>query len=165
MPPFRLQTLGSLSLYDPSGAAIPGHDAQLRRLALLTVLAASGERGRSRDSLLPLFWPDAPPERARHSLEQLLYGVRTSVSNHAFLGVNPVRLNPEVIRSDVMQFGRALAEDRFEDAVAEYRGPFLDGFVLSDALEFDQWVDGERARLAGAYARALEDLAVAAERR
>jgi len=165
MPPFRLQTLGSLALHDPSGAAIPGQDAQRRRLALLAVLAASGERGRGRESLLTLFWPDASPERARHSLEQLLYAIRTSVHNDAFLGVNPIRLNPEVIRSDVMEFGRALAENRLEDAVAEYRGPFLHGFVLSDALEFDQWVDGERTRLAGAYARALEELAVAAERR
>jgi TolB-like protein/DNA-binding SARP family transcriptional activator/Flp pilus assembly protein TadD len=165
MPPFRLETFGSLSLHDPSGAALPGHDAQRRRLALLAVLAASGARGRSRDSLMTLFWPDASPERARHSLEQLLYGIRTSVGNDAFLGVNPVSLNPEVIRSDVMEFGRALAEDRFDDAVAEYRGPFLHGFVLSDALEFEQWADVERARLATAYARALESLAVAAERR
>ena len=162
---FRLQTFGSLSLHDPAGAAIPGHGSQRRRLALLAVLAASGARGRSRDSLLTLFWPDASSERARHSLEQLLYGIRTSVNNDAFLGVNPVSLNPNVIRSDVMEFGRALADERFEDAVAEYRGPFLDGFVLPDALEFDQWVGVERARLANAYARALEALAVAAERR
>ena len=112
-----------------------------------------------------MFWPDASPERARHSLEQLLYAIRTSVSSEAFLGVNPIGLNPEVTRSDVVEFGRALAEDRFEDAVAEYRGPFLDGFVLSDAPEFGQWADCERARLAGAYARALESLAEAAERR
>ena len=165
MPPFRLQTLGALSLYDPMGTAIPGHGSQRRRLALLAVLAASGDRGRSRDSLLTLFWPDAPLERARHSLEQLLYGIRTALGNDAFLGVNPVRLNPAVIHGDVRVFERALAEDRFQDAVAEYHGPFLDGFVLPDALEFEQWADAERARLAGGYARALEALAVAAEQR
>jgi TolB-like protein/DNA-binding SARP family transcriptional activator/Tfp pilus assembly protein PilF len=165
MPPFRLQTLGSLTLYDRSGTPMPGQGSQRRRLALLAVLAAAGERGRSRDSLLALFWPDAPQERARHSLEQQLYAIRTSVSNEAFLGVNPFGLNPEVIRSDVTEFERALAENRFEDAVAEYRGPFLEGFALSDALEFEPWVDGERARLANAYARALEALAMAAERR
>ena len=165
MPPFRLQTLGSLSLHDPSGVAIPGQGSQRRRLALLAVLAAAGDRGRSRDSLLTLFWPDASAERARHSLEQLLYGIRTSVSNEAFLGVNPVSLNPEAVRSDVRAFERALAEDRLEEAVAEYHGPFLQGFILPDALEFDQWADVERTRLASAYGRALEALAVAAERR
>jgi len=165
MPLLRLQTLGALSLHDRSGSAIPGQGSQRRRLALLAVLAASGERGRSRDSLLALFWPDASQERARHSLEQLLYAIRTSVSDEAFIGVNPISLNAEAIRSDVMEFERALVDGRLEDAMTEYRGPFLDGFVLPDALEFEQWVDGERARLAAAYARALESLAVAAERR
>jgi len=164
MPLFRLQTLGSLSLQDCSGAAIPGQGVR-RRLALLAVLAVSGHRGRSRDSLLALFWPDASQERARHSLEQLLYAIRTSVDNAAFLGVNPVSLNPEVISSDVADFEHALAEDRLEDAVALYRGPFLDSVSLPDAPEFGQWADGERARLAAAYARALEALAQAAERR
>src|SRR5215217_3563231 len=140
MPLFRLQTLGSLSLHEQSGGAVPGHGSQRRRLALLAVLAASGDRGRSRDSLLALFWPDASPERARHSLEQMLYAIRTSIHNEVFVGVNPIRLDPEVIRSDVREFERALAENRLEDAVAEYGGPFLQGFVLSDALEFEPWV-------------------------
>jgi TolB-like protein/DNA-binding SARP family transcriptional activator/Flp pilus assembly protein TadD len=165
MPLFRLQTLGSLSLHEQSGATVPGHGSQRRRLALLAVLAAAGDRGRSRDSLLALFWPDASPDRARHSLEQLLYAIRTAVNNETFLGGNPVRLNPDVIGSDVREFERALSENRLADAVAEYGGPFLQGFVLSDALEFEPWVDGERARLANAYARALESLAVAAEQR
>ena len=165
MPLFRLQTLGSLTLFDRSGTPIPGQGSQRRRSALLAVLAAAGERGRSRDALLALFWPDAPQERARHSLEQLLYAIRTSVGNDAFLGVNPIGLNPAVICSDVREFERAVAENRFEDAVAEYGGSFLEGFVLPDAPEFDPWVDGERARLANAYARALEALAVSAEGR
>ena len=136
-----------------------------RRLALLAVLAASGDRGRGRDWLLALFWPDAPADRARHSLEQLLYAIRTSVDNAAFLGVNPIALNPQAIGSDVAEFEQALAEGRLEQAVALYRGPFLDSFSLPDAPEFGQWADGERARLASAYARALERLAEAAEQR
>ena len=164
MPPFRLQTLGLLSLQDRSGTAIGGQGVR-RRLALLAVLAASGDRGRSRDWLLALFWPDAPADRARHSLEQLLYAIRTSVDNAVFLGVNPIALNPQVIGSDVAELEQALAEDRLEQAVAVYRGPFLESFSLPDAPEFGQWADGERARLAGAYARALERLAEEAEQR
>ena len=129
------------------------------------MLAASGDRGRSRDSLLALFWPDASPERARHSLEQLLYAIRSSTGNTVFLGVNPICLNSEVIGSDVAEFARALAEQQFEKAVALYSGPFLDTFTLPDASEFGQWADGERARFAGGYARALETLAADAERR
>lgn len=40
-----------------------------------------------------------------------------------------------------------------------YAGPFLDGFFLSDAPEFERWVDTERGFLARQYAGALEALA------
>jgi hypothetical protein len=43
--------------------------------------------------------------------------------------------------------------------VALYSGPFLDGFYVSDAPEFERWTEAERARLARLYVRALEDLA------
>ena len=41
----------------------------------------------------------------------------------------------------------------------EYRGPFLDGFYVDDAPEFERWAETERARLAARYAGALERLA------
>jgi serine/threonine-protein kinase len=163
-PPFRLQTLGTLVLQGPAGDA-PGADftQQSRRLALLAALAASGERGRNRDQLLLFFWPDASQDRARHSLEQMLYLIRRSVGGSAFVGVNPVRLNPAVVTSDVEEFESAIREGDPEAAVALYRGPFLDGFYLSDAPEFEQWMDGERSRLEALYAKALERLAETAE--
>jgi len=50
------------------------------------------------------------------------------------------------------------------DAVALYRGDFLDGFFLSHAAQaFEHWVDEQRARLRGMAARAV--WAVAATRR
>jgi serine/threonine-protein kinase len=127
------------------------------------VLAAAGEHGRSRDQLLLLFWPDGTQSRARHSLEQLLYAIRTSIDEAVFAGVNPVRLNPDVISSDVGEFQGALERRDLEAAVEQYRGPFLDGFYLSDAPEFEQWLDGERSRLEQSYTGALERLARSAD--
>jgi TolB-like protein/Tfp pilus assembly protein PilF len=51
-------------------------------------------------------------------------------------------------------------------AVELYRGPFLDGFFLSDAPEFERWVEGEREKFRRNHAAALEGLAevAAAER-
>jgi TolB-like protein len=68
-----------------------------------------------------------------------------------------------VIGTDVAAFEEALEDGRLEDAAAAYGGPFLDGFYVSDAPDFEHWVDGERDRLARAYAQALETLAVRAE--
>jgi TolB-like protein len=49
--------------------------------------------------------------------------------------------------------------------VACYRGPFLDGFFLSGAPEFERWVETERVAFARAFTEALETLAIAAESR
>jgi TolB-like protein/DNA-binding SARP family transcriptional activator len=59
----------------------------------------------------------------------------------------------------------AIAAGALTDAVACYRGPFLDGFHLPDAPEFERRVEELRARLDAAYVAALERLAADAERR
>jgi TolB-like protein/DNA-binding SARP family transcriptional activator len=164
VPRFRLQTFGTLRLVGPADDTILGeHGHQRRRLALLAVLAASVERGRSRDQLLGLFWPDVPQSRARHSLEQLLYAIRTSLDESVFTGLNPVCLNPAFIGSDIGDFANALSRGEREAAVELYRGLFLEGFYLTDAPEFEQWMESERGRIERSYTDALEWLAKRAE--
>jgi TolB-like protein/DNA-binding SARP family transcriptional activator len=161
---YRLRTFGTLALAGPQDDTILGkHGHQRRRLALLAVLAAAGQQGRSRDQLLLLFWPDATQSQARHSLDQLLYAIRSSVDEAVFAGMNPVRLNREVVSSDVGEFQDALERGDIEAAVEQYKGPFLDGFYLSDAPEFEQWLSAERASLERSYSGALERLAQNAE--
>src|ERR1700738_4887067 len=99
---YRLRTFGTLALAGPGDDTLLGkHGHQHCRLALLSVLAAAGEQGRRRDQLLLLFWPDATRSHARHLLKQLLYAIRSSIDEPVFAGVNPVRLNPDVVSSDV----------------------------------------------------------------
>lgn len=163
-PRYRLTTFGAPTLLGPEDSTFLGkHGHHRRRLALLAVLAAAGEKGRSRDQLLLLFWPDATQARARHSLDQLIYALRNSISEDVFEGTNPLRLNPEIVGSDVGAFNAALRRGDLEAAVASYHGPFLDGFYLGDAPEFEQWAEAERARLATAYAGALQQMAEAAD--
>jgi DNA-binding SARP family transcriptional activator len=161
---YRLRTFGTLALAGREDDNLLGkHGHQRRRLALLAVLAAAGEQGRSRDQLLILFWPDATQSQARHSLEQLLYAMRSSIDEAVFSGVNPLHLNPDVVSSDFGEFQGALKRGDLEAAVDAYRGPFLDGFYLTDAPEFEQWLEAERARLERSYAGALEQLAQRAD--
>ena len=127
------------------------------------MLAASGERGRSRDQLLGLFWPEVSQSRARHSLDQLLYAIRTSLDGAAFAGANPLRLNPAIISSDVGDFAKAIELGDTESAVGHYGGSFLEGFYLSDAPEFEQWMEAERGRIERSYTEAVERLAKNAE--
>ena len=164
VPRFRLLTLGTLRLVGSADDTVLGeHGHQRRRLALLAVLGASGEGGRSRDQLLGVFWPEVSQSRARHSLQQLLYAIRTSLDEDVFTGSNPLRLSSSAVSSDIGDFTDALTRNELEAAVELYRGPFLDGFWLGDAPEFEQWMEAERARLERRYTDALERLAKRAD--
>ncbi|HUF28171.1 MAG TPA: BTAD domain-containing putative transcriptional regulator [Gemmatimonadaceae bacterium] len=128
-------------------------------MALLARLAASGDRGVSRDELLASFWPESSADAARHSLDQLLYEMRGALGASLVTGTGTLRLDPRVIGSDVADFLSALRSDELAAAVGLYRGPFLQGFYLQGSPEFERWIESVRAQLAGEYCRALETLA------
>jgi DNA-binding SARP family transcriptional activator/TolB-like protein len=155
-PTYRLKTFGKLAL---SGGTTEKLSPQRRRLALLALLSASGERGVSRDQLLAYLWSESSAANARHSLEQLLYAMRRALGEDVFVGVNPLALDAAVISSDVNDFERALGRGSLTEAVALYEGPFLEGFYLEDAPELGRWTETERARLAARHAEALGRLA------
>ena len=76
-----------------------------------------------------------------------------------------LRLCCDKIDSDVADFEAARAAGDYAKAVELYAGPFMDGFFLQDAHEFDEWQALERDRLARERATVLEALAQdAAER-
>ncbi|MBA3258144.1 MAG: protein kinase [Gemmatimonadales bacterium] len=153
---FRLQAFGGLTLADSSGAPVA---CQRRRLALLTLIASAYDRGVTRDKLVAHLWAESPADPARHALEQLVYAVRRQLAEDVFLGTDPLRLNPVRIVSDLAEFRRALDRDDPAEAMVLYRGPFLDGFYLTEAPEFERWTEEERVRLAEEHARALHRLA------
>ena len=161
----RLSTFGGVVLHQ-DGQLHTGPASQRRRLALLAVIASAGRRGVGRDRLLALLWPDSEPEAARHSLYQALHAVRRSLGgDDIFLGSSTLQLNPERITSDVAELNDAVEEAAHERVVRLHRGPFLDGFRLEQAGEFDDWTEGERRRYAREFAAALEALAQAASGR
>jgi DNA-binding SARP family transcriptional activator len=161
----RLNTFGGLVLQQ-DGQLHTGPASQRRRLALLAIVAAAGRRGVSRDKLLSILWPDSDPEAARHSLYQALHAIRRSLgSDEVFLGSTTLQLNPALIGCDVAEFEDAVEQGGHEAAARLYRGPFLDGFRLESAAEFEQWQDAERLRHAREYATALESLAAGAAAR
>jgi DNA-binding SARP family transcriptional activator/TolB-like protein/tetratricopeptide (TPR) repeat protein len=145
---------------------VSGRAAHRRRLAIVAILASARGRPVGRERIIGLLWPDNPADAARHTLSEGLYILRKELGEASFVTVgNEVGLDPARVRSDVDDFQRAVDEGRWEDAVQAYGGPFLDGFYVSDAPEFERWAEGERDRLARAYGRALEELATQAEAR
>ena len=161
----RLRTLGGLAVEGDPRPAL-GAATQRRPLALLALLASARERGVSRDKLLGYLWPESSEEKARHLLNQALYALRRNLAaDDLFLGSSELRLNPGALGADMREFEEALDRGDPERAAAIYAGPFLDGFFLSDAPEFEHWVEAERTRLASRAERALETLAAGAKAR
>src|SRR3989442_7863494 len=154
----HLKTFGGLSVA-VDGSPVTGAAAQRKTLALLALLAAT-KHGISRDKLIAYLWPESDAAHGRNLLKQASYALRRDLhAPEPLLGATELRLNPAVINSDVRLFDEALERGDHAAAVALYGGPFLDGFFLSEAEEFERWVEGERTRLANEVSGALELLA------
>jgi serine/threonine-protein kinase len=160
--PLRLLALGGATLVDSGGAVVA---EQRRRLALLVLIAAGRGKGVSRDKLISYLNPESSTESARHALHQLLYYIRQQAGEDVLIGTDPLRMNPDVVTSDVSEFEDALDRGDLNAGVALYRGPFLDGFHIPDSVQFEEWSAAERARLAARNTDALFQLASAADAR
>ncbi len=158
----RFRTLGS-PVVEGGSRPLVGAAAQRQGLALLALLDRAGERGLSRDRLVVYLWPESPGPKARHRLSQLLHALRRDLrAETLFLGTTDLRLNPAAFSSDAAEFDAALERGDLEPAVTVYGGPFLDGFFLDEAPEFERWLELERSALARRCAEALEGLAASA---
>jgi TolB-like protein/DNA-binding SARP family transcriptional activator len=160
-----LRLLGGPSL-GGNGSTLTGPATQRHRLALLALLASSRPRPQSRDKLVAWLWPERDVEHARNLLNQSVHALRRAIGEAGIVSVqDELRLDPAALRCDVVAFEDAIAAGELERAIGLYSGPFLDGFHLPGASEFEHWADGERDRLCRSYTRSLESLAEAAEER
>lgn len=131
--------------------------------ALLYRLAAALEPI-PRGHLAFLFWPDIPDAAARRSLTRLLSSLRVALPHPDLLLVDEenVALDPARVSSDSQQLLHAAQRDDpalLEAAAARYRGPFMAGFALPDAPEYDAWQAQTARELEALYLAALERLA------
>jgi eukaryotic-like serine/threonine-protein kinase len=163
MARFRLRAFGGLTL--ESADARTRAPTGRRPLGLLAVLATGGARGLSRDKVTALLWPERDTERGRNSLSQTLSALRRDLAaEDLVVGNSEIRLNPNVVASDVGEFELNL-EGNPERAAALYTGPFLDGFFVTDAPEFERWVEERRSHLHVQQRSILQQLADDATRR
>lgn len=158
----RLRTFGGARVEGPDGAVVAAL-MQRRRLALLALLAAS-DAPSSRDRIVGLLWSESDEEKARHVLAQVVHSLRRDLGEDAIEGnATTLRLNPNILPSDVHDFSAAIAAAKLDVAAEAYRGPFLDGFYLNGCPEFERWTEERRAELAHDAEKALESLARSAE--
>jgi TolB-like protein/DNA-binding SARP family transcriptional activator len=155
----RVKLLGGAVVEGENGP-LSGAAGQRKSLAVLGLLVAAGDRGMSRDRILAYVWPEVELEKGSHRLTQVLYALRRELNaDDLCLGSCELRLNHDRVSSDVWEFETARQAGDLELAVELYGGPFLEGFFLTDAPEFERWVENERAGFAQQVVEALETLA------
>ena len=159
----RLHTLGKAALTTESGEALAGLGAG-KPLALLCYLAVHGSA--RREELVALLWGDSDEARARNAFRQALHRLRGALAG-AIPQDGPsdtVRLIPDRLWIDFRAFEEALDRGAVDVALELYTGDFLPSLDVGSA-EYSHWADGERRRLRGRYAAALEQATAAASLR
>jgi DNA-binding SARP family transcriptional activator/predicted ATPase len=137
--------------------------------ALLLYLAVTG-RPQRRETLAGLLWGDKSDARARGNLRKALSNLRQVMGESVVVNGQTVSFNLDTVAClDVAVFESALAADQANPenltalaaAVEQYQGDFLAGFVVEEALPFEEWTLTERERLRRMAIQALYRLAVA----
>lgn len=149
-----------LSLLGPFQATLDGQPAQgfesNKVRALLAYLVTDSDRPHSRETLAGLLWPDYPDRSALSNLRSALANLRQAIGDRQ---AQPPFL---LITRDTIQFNTAsnycldladlqnlpgLNVEQLEQAIAAYRGSFLEGFSLSDSAPFEEWVLVKREQI------------------
>ncbi len=138
------RTLGPVEL-TLDGAIAPPELLWKKHLALLVYLARSGPRGRAREHLMGLLWPESEEGKARHSLNVALGHIRRHLGEGAIGGSGgPLRLSPGRMRLDLDEFEALAADEDWSGAARLVTGDFLEGFDLGGASAFEDWLAAER---------------------
>jgi DNA-binding SARP family transcriptional activator/tetratricopeptide (TPR) repeat protein len=146
----ELRVLGPVGLRTSAGTELRAVLAQPRRLALLAYLALRSSSGpQRRDTLLALFWPEADTAHGRGALRGAVHFLRHGLGAEAIVADSgeTLHLDLERVWCDAVLFEQLLDSGKREDALRLYRGDLLEGFFISEAPEFDDWLEAERARL------------------
>jgi DNA-binding SARP family transcriptional activator len=146
-----------------------------KAFALFAYLAMEA-RSHPRERLADLLWPEASAADGRHSVRTTLDLLRAALGTAAeaallrrreTIGLDPSALQVFDVRAlaEAQQLGRASPATprlraQLEQAVARYRGPFLDTLDLPDAPEFEAWAAQQRARWQGVVGEVCDRLSV-----
>jgi DNA-binding SARP family transcriptional activator len=156
-----------ISLLGPPRVSRDGHAVSFdtRKATALLAHLALADRPRSRESLCELLWPSQDPEHARGALRRTLSALRKAVGEEWIdAAADSVALRDGAgLAVDARRF-RSLARlgatpHELEQAVALFRGAFLEGFSVRDCPEFDAWFAYEADALARELGAALGRLA------
>jgi DNA-binding SARP family transcriptional activator len=165
LPTLEIRLLGvpQISKRGVVSSALTSAKAQ----ALLYYLAMTG-RAHTRVALASLLWGERADEEARSNLRKALQQLREHLDAYLVIERDTIQFRAaQAYWVDAVEFAtqlttaRAAANpDQLQQALALYRGDFLEGFYVREAPEFETWMLAERARLRELMLQELDTLAM-----
>lgn len=163
----RLYLLGGVELQgELHGEAADQLLSQSKTVAFLAYLALSpAGRYQRRDRIVGLLWPELDQPHARAALRKALHAIRSMLAADivATRGDEELTVLPGALWCDVVEFNAAVEATHLARALELYRGELMPGFHLSGCVDWDSWLEDERAAArerataaAWALARGLE---------
>lgn len=156
--PFSISLLGGFQMTSAGGQTVtlPSRKAQV----LISYLAQRSNQPVSRGKLASMLWSGTSDQEARHSLRQCLLVIRKAVGESRgvlHVAQDSITFAEGAATLDTRVFeGHAASKEEkaLREAVALYRGEFLEGVSLAGE-PIEEWIRFERKRLAHAMSRAL----------
>lgn len=153
--------------------------------ALLAYLVMAHPHPLLRTTLTELLWPDYNEESARVNLRQTLASLRENLSpyellftdrNHVQFAIKPVNVWCDALLVDELldtchnHYHRSLAQcpvcqERLQQILALYRGPFLENFPNIDSPPFARWLQTQRTYFADRLAEVQKNRSVSNQQR
>lgn len=172
--------LGAVEIFrDPARPFSPDAWVTRRARDILCFIASRSHRRASKDSVIDTFWGESDFGSVEKNFHPTISHIRKALNSNQPLKQNfllyrdgDYQLNPEFsYRIDTQEFDRLVAEGdaarrareqdafvkAFEEAVALYRGEFMQG-------SYDEWVEEQRTYYREQYLRLLEILVQAAQK-
>jgi DNA-binding SARP family transcriptional activator len=126
-------------------------ELERKQAACVAYLAIEGAQSRSR--MATLLWPEAPEDKARANLRQLVRRLRVAAEDDVVTRGDSLGLAPGV-QTDVATFVTWAAEQNWPRLIVE-RGTLLAGVQFDDCPDLDDWLTLTRTRFAWTMAHAL----------
>jgi len=136
----------------------------LKAEALFYYLAVTAQP-QSRAALAALLWSKSAENQARNSLRNAIYTVRKQFypASPLLIERDTICLDFDSIQLDLSFFQTTIQNSHDSASLAEalacWRGKFLDGLQLPDAPVFEQWVVEQREQIEALYRQGLLHLA------
>ena len=157
-----LGMLGRIALTASDGAELDALLRQPKSVALLAYLAMPRPGvWHRRDLLLATFWPELTQSAARAALRSALHVLRRHLAEGTVRtrGDDEVGVDPTLLSTDVGSLLDDIDADDREGALRRYAGDLLPGLYISEAPEFERWLESERERMKTTVFRAASALA------